>query len=233
MPIVPKAMLFAAAIGESFCTIRVEKKPLIGLIEIIVTARKEFEDGGNESSVRRMEAAAEALALRLEVTTTAAMAFSYVFYEASWGRLPSREGVTNFLPPCTNMVNRLECLWVLLDKGLIKAYRPARNPVRLFYVEQEVAANTLANKSPSGEQTLFKVNEHSTRRITAVASEGGEDFLLMLDDIQKGYILKKPEGKGYDTYWLGKLVLEEDDIRTIIETLNEMLEQNRLPESQK
>lgn len=205
-----------------------KEKPLIELIEQIVTARKEFDDEGREYCVRRMKAVAEALAQRLDLTVTAAMAFSYVFYEASWGRLPNREGVMNFLPPDTNMVNRLECIWKLLDKGLINAYRHARNPVRLFYVEQVVAEAVLANKPPIGVQSLFKVNEHANRRITAVASEGGEDYLLMLDEMPQGYILRKSDETGYEAYWLGELVLEEDGLGAILEALNDLFEQGRL-----
>lgn len=210
-----------------------EEKPLIELIEQIVSARKEYEDGGRDSCLRQMESAAEELAQNLELSTTAAMAFSYVFYEASFGRLPNREAVTNFLIPDTNILNRLECIWMLLEKGLIKAHRQPRNPVRVFYVEQDVAKAILANKLPFGEQTLFKDHEHTAHSIIAVASESGEDFMLLFDDMQQGCILKKPEGKGYDTYWLGKLVLEEDDLGTIIDILNEMLKQNRLPMPQK
>ncbi len=207
---------------------RMKNKTLIELIEIIITVRKEFEDSGNESSSRRIKAAAEILAHRLELTTTAAIAFSFVFFEASWGRMPSREGVMDFLPPETSMVNRFECLWRLLDVGLVKSYKQIRSPVRIFYLEKNTAMKICSNISPLETPSLFKVNEKATGRITALASDGSDDYLLLIGEVQYGYILRKSDATGYEAFWLGELVLESENIDSVMESLNEMLDSGQL-----
>lgn len=198
------------------------EKTLIELIEDVVKFRQEYDDTQDESNILMLNDRAAILAERMDCSNMAAVCFAFILNEASWGRMPTRNDIMKFLPPRTQIVERLECIWELLDRKLIQIYKPARNPIRHFYIDQEIAEKIVANRIPVIKSvSLFHDEEDRKVRISAT---NDSDFEIMLDGKVAGYILTSAHGNIYEVYWHGVLVYQGEELSGIVEWLNDAYE---------
>lgn len=218
---------------DIICITNMEQETLVMLIERIVDCRTKYDDDGCERCLDQMKATGNILSMRLDITTSSALAFAKIFVEASFGRLMTRESVVRFLPPDTNIVDRLECIWDLLDRSLIGCYQGGRNPIRTFFLTTSVCKAILQNCNPNEAEQNNALRKKGDRRITiAISSRSKSDYIILLDGNSTGFILHKSVGEGFDVFWLGKQIMEGDDIEVILESMNEMLSEGKLQSTQ-
>lgn len=207
------------------------EKTLIELIEEIVKFGHLYHESQDESHVLMMHDRASILSERMGCNTVAAICFAFILVEAAWGRMPTRSDVMRFLPPKTSVTERLKCLWELLDKKLIQMYRPARNPVRHFFIDQEVAEKVVANRVPTTtHQSLFPIEEYRQVRINATS--GQNDYEILVEGKVIGFILLSADNCTYEVYWLGQLVHQGIELSEIVEWLNEAYSNGELKSTQ-
>jgi hypothetical protein len=164
-------------------------------------------------------------------SNVAAICFAFILFEAAWGRMPTRSDIMKFLPPSTSIVERLEGVWELLNKKLILVYKPMKNPIRHFYIDQDVAEKVVANRVPTTtHQSLFPIEEYRQVRINATS--GQNDYEILLDGKVVGFIMMSADNCTYEVYWLGLLVHSSDEFSGIVEWLNEAYDNGTLKPSQ-
>lgn len=208
-----------------------EDKTLIELIEEICSFGNNYLESDDESNILMLNDRASILAERMGCSNVAAICFAYILTEAAWGRMPTRSEIMKFLPPTTSIVERLECIWELLDKKLVMMYKPARNPIRQFYIDQDIAEKVVANRVPStAKQSLFPIEEY--RKVRINATSGKNDYEILLDGKVVGFILMSAENSSYEVYWLGLLVHSSEELSGIVEWLNEAYDNGTLKSSQ-
>jgi hypothetical protein len=204
-------------------------KSLIDLIEEVIVSRMDFDDNGNEKSLDEMLVSASEIADRLDITLEAACALAWVVYESSWGRQIDRQFLMQKFHEQSTIELRFRSLWILTKRRLVSTCRARQSPTTLlYYIGKDQCELVLSGKI----ETLFNerlINEHANRRITAQSCRGGsDDYNLLLDGVPCGYVFESING-GYEVFWKGNLVMECDNLSTILETLSELLEQHRLP----
>ena len=198
----------------------------------MVEKRKDFDDNGNEMSLDAMITSADEIARRFDVTIEAACALSWITFESSWGRQVDRQFLMSKVPDGSTIEIRFRSLWMLTAKRLVRTYRNRQAPTLYYYLDRQQSDEILSGKIER-EEINCHINEHANRRITAQSCRGlSDDYNILLDGVPCGFIIESANS-GYEVYWLGQLLFENGDLSTIIETLNEMLEQHQLPLSQK
>lgn len=207
------------------------EKTLIQLIDEIVHFGHHFEETHDKSHILMINDRASILGDRLGCSTPAAMCFAFILSEAAWGRLPARSDIMKFLPENTTMADRLECLWELLDKKLVQIYKPARSPIRQFYIDQEVAEKIVANRVPCTNNSLL-FPAANARKVCINASCSGKDYEILLEGSVVGFILMSAINETYEVYWKGLLVHAAEDLSSIVEWLNEAYDNGTLKSSQ-
>ena len=197
-------------------------------MEEVVSKRIDFDDNGNEKSMDEMLVSAGELADRLDITVEAACALAWVVYESSWGRQVDRQFLMLKFYENSSIELRFRSLWILTKRRLVRTFRNRNSPspTLFYYLDREVCEDILAGKIEVAMEERL-VNEHANRRITALSC-GGDDYNLLLDGAPCGFVFESTNG-GYEVYWKGNLVMACDNLSTILETLNELLEQDRLP----
>jgi hypothetical protein len=192
----------------------------------------DYDDNSNEKSLDDMLLSASEIADRLNISVEAACAMAWVVFESSWGRQVDRQFLMLKFHENSSIEIRFRSLWILTKRRLVRTYRNRQTPTLYYYLDRDVCEQILSGRI----ETLFNErleNEYANRRITAQSCRaGGDDYNLFLDGVPQGYIFESTT-IGYEVYWLGVLILEHNHIETILEILTEMLEQNRLPLSQK
>lgn len=197
-----------------------KEKTLIEEIEEIVKFGHLYHESQDESHVLMMHDRASILSERMGCNSVAGICFAFILVEAAWGRMPTRNDVMRFLPPKTSVNERLKCLWELLDKKLILMYKPARNPIRHFYIDQEVAEKIVANRVPSVRNiSLFPIEEY--RKVRINATSGINDYEILVEGKVIGFILMSANNNTYEVYWQGLLVHAAEELSSIVEWLNE------------
>lgn len=208
-----------------------KNKTLIQLIDEICMEGHKYLESHDESHIFIMNDCASTLAERLGCSRVAAICFAFIMTEAAWGRMPTRNDIMKFLPVNTSTVERLECIWELRDKKFVLMYKPARNPIRHFYVDQEIAEKVVANRVPTtSQQSLFPIEEY--RKVRLNASSGKNDYEILLEGKKIGFILMSASHETYEVYWQGLLVYEAEDLSSIVEWLNEAYENGTLKSTQ-
>jgi len=206
-------------------------KTLIELIEEICSFGNNYLDSNDESNILMQNDRASVLCERIGCSNVAAICFAFILVEAAWGRMPTRSDVMRFLPPKTSVTERLQCLWELLDKKLILMYKPARNPIRHFYIDQETAEKIVANRVPSAKHhALFPIEEY--RKVTINASSGINDYEILVEGKVIGFILISASNSTYEVYWQGLLVHAAEELSIIVEWLNEAYSNGELKSTQ-
>jgi hypothetical protein len=203
-----------------------QEKTIIELVEDIIQYSNEYAETKSDPVLLLIKDRASVLSERLNVNDTSALCFSYILWQASLGHTVTRSDVMRFLPPSTNIIERLQSLWRLLDAQLINSYFPNKIPTPHYFISQEVGVLICANKVPSfkSSTTLFpKINN----RLQFIAKKPkSNDFLIMLDGKQIGFVLQKPCGKGFDVYHNGNLLFESESLNDVKERMKEIIEQN-------
>lgn len=208
-----------------------ERLSMIELIEKVIVNRIDYDENGNEKSLDEMLVSALEISHRLKITVEAACALAWITFESSWGRQVDRQFLMSKLHEGSTIELRYRSLWILTASKLVRTYRNRQTPTLYFYLDREVCEAILSGKIELKNDLL--INEHSNHRIIATTCGGeSDDYQIMLDGQQSGYVIESAKG-GYEVYWNGQLLFEHDDIGNILETLNDMLEHNRLPLSQK
>lgn len=208
-----------------------KEKTIIQLIEEIVKFRQLYDETQDESHVLMMNDRASILSERLGCGNVAAICLAFILTEVAWGRMPTRADIMKLLPPRTTLVERLECLWELLDKKIVLTYKPARNPIRHFYIDQEIAEILVANRVPSAKHhALFPIEEY--RKVTINASTGKNDYEILLEGMVIGFILMSATNQMYEVYWQGLLVHAAEELAGIVEWLNEAYDRGTLRSTQ-
>lgn len=200
---------------------------IIDLIESVVEKRMDYDDNANEKSLDEMLVSANEIADRLEITVESACALAWVVFESSFGRQVDRKFLMLKFHENSSIETRFRSLWILKKRRFVSTYRVRHSPLLLYYLDRDQSERVLSGNI----ETLFKenlINEHANRRITAQSCGGSDDYNLLLDGVPCGFVFESING-GYEVYWKGNLVMACDNLSTILETLNELLEQDRLP----
>ena len=203
---------------------------IVDLIENVVSKRMDFDDNENERSLDEMLVSAGEIAARLDITLEAACALAWITFESSWGRQVDRQFLMLKFHEDSSIELRFRSLWILTKRRLVRTFRNRNSPspTLFYYLDREVCEHLLAGKIEVAKEERL-VNEHANRRITALSCRGsGDDYNLLLDGVPCGFVFESING-GYEVYWKGNLVMACDNLSTILETLNELLEQDRLP----
>ena len=206
-----------------------KEKKLLESIEEIVAICEQYQLTGDEINIVNLQKSASALSDKLRCSITAAICFAFIFNEAAWGRMPSRSDIMKWLPRETSLEDRLRCVWELIDMDLVCIYRPHRNPIRQFYLDQGTAEAIVCNRLPD---CLVKSSSENSSSSFIILRESGRDFDIMFKERRVGFVLKNPTEKNFDVFWGGELVYRGDKINEIVVWLNNAYERGILPQAQ-
>jgi len=206
------------------------EKTLIDLIEEILSGAYLYKKTDDTSHLVNIEESAMKLGERLGCSPVAAMCLAFILSEVSYGRLPTRTDIIQFLPVKIHLNERLNCLWELIELNLVLVFKPVRKPFRCFYMDQSIAEAIANNRVPNNKsENLFPENKS---KIKLKPKPQSLDYEIHLSDQLVGIALLSAKEEYYDVYWRGKHVFTGDSIDDIKDWLNHEYVKGRLSSTQ-